>query len=310
MSYFYNVSGVVIRSEIHLKYLKNVEEQNTYHLDVSLGKAEFKGTQKDEVTVARLGGYPIACTSQHFFMKIFNVALFSIESRAIVKIELLENSTLEKALPFFYGTVLTMMLHMQKLFPMHASAVLSKKGINIFCAESGTGKSTLAFNLFNRGFPLFSDDKCIFKWDKLLKKYTSTPSIRAVRLWQNSIDGSIDSSVLEDGIPVIHNKDKFQFNLDKEMYDRVQMLNQMFVIRKSEKTKEVKIRPLDLQERQAAIRNQIHRPKLIFGEDIKAKFERYVKNFSQLVPIYFVIRPEDIPIQEFVDFMEQQIKSD
>ncbi len=261
----------------------------------------------DDVLTRKNGDFILQCGSHDFFMQIENVAKYSIINREKAFIELVEKSTIEEALPYFYGTVLTVILHMNMRFPIHASAVLSKDGLNLFCAASGTGKSTLAFNLFKKGYPLFSDDKCVLKWDYVLKKFTSIPSVRAVRLWQDAIDKLERPDDLQNGTEVIAKKDKYQFNLDDGMYDRIHMVNKIFVIRKVKDLDQITIRPLRPKEKIQAIRNQIHRPGLVIGEDIKKRHQKFVNNAARLIPIFFVRRPENVPVEKFVAFMQRFI---
>ena len=46
---------------------------------------------------------------------------------------------------------------------LHASAIVTDRGIVAFCAVSETGKSTVAFALRRRGFPQWSDDGLVFR---------------------------------------------------------------------------------------------------------------------------------------------------
>lgn len=250
----------------------------------------------------------LALGEKDFYFHIDGVATFSIENAKNVKIELADSSTLDNALPYFYGTVLTVMMHMKYLFPIHASAVVTPNGLNLFCAASGTGKSTLAMNLFQRGYPLFSDDKCIVKWDQYLKCYTSTPAIRAVRLWQDAIDNIDNNSVLRNGKTIIEKEEKYQFNLNEKMYNRVHKIKNIFLIRKVEGLKEIEFQPLVREEKLLAFKSQIHRPKLIVGEEMLRRFEKFSLNVARIVPIFIVRKPANIPIKDFVDFMEMQIK--
>ena len=48
---------------------------------------------------------------------------------------------------------------------LHASAVLSPQGVVAFCAGSGTGKSTIARGLSERGYQLCADDAVAVKAD-------------------------------------------------------------------------------------------------------------------------------------------------
>lgn len=240
-------------------------------------------------------------------MDIKGISKFSISEGKTVLIELY-GSNVEPALPFLYGTVLTVLLQMHSIFPLHSSAVVSNKGINLFCAQSGTGKSTLALTLHHLGFPLFTDDKCIIEWDNMLKKYVSEPHIRAVRLWRDAIDELDDHVDLVDGMPVLSKKDKFQFNLNNLMYKKPQIVNQIFVIRKSKKFKEITIRPLNTKQGVMAVKNNVHKYKLISGELTKKRYLRFSSNVARLVPIYFVQRPENMSIVDFADFMKRRLE--
>jgi hypothetical protein len=55
-------------------------------------------------------------------------------------------------------TVLPMALQALGREVLHASAVRRRDGILALCAVSGTGKSTLAYGLSRRGYPLWADD--------------------------------------------------------------------------------------------------------------------------------------------------------
>lgn len=55
-------------------------------------------------------------------------------------------------------SALPMALQTRGLEVLHASAVRTPRGIVALCGESGAGKSTIAFALSRRGFPLWADD--------------------------------------------------------------------------------------------------------------------------------------------------------
>jgi hypothetical protein len=60
-------------------------------------------------------------------------------------------------------TVLPMALQALGQEVLHASAVLTPHGVVALCAVSGTGKSTTAFALSQRGLPLWADDAVVFE---------------------------------------------------------------------------------------------------------------------------------------------------
>lgn len=59
--------------------------------------------------------------------------------------------------------VLPMALQVLGREVLHGSAVRVRKGVAAFCAISGTGKSTVAYSLSQRGYPLWADDAVAFE---------------------------------------------------------------------------------------------------------------------------------------------------
>jgi hypothetical protein len=64
----------------------------------------------------------------------------------------------ELILDVYRRTVLPLALQVCGTEVLHASAILTARGVVAFCAPSGTGKSTLAGGLSQRGYPLWADD--------------------------------------------------------------------------------------------------------------------------------------------------------
>ncbi len=69
----------------------------------------------------------------------------------------------ERILDAYYRSVLPRVLHTRGQEALHASAVLTRDGVVALCATSGTGKSTTAFGLSQRGWPLWADDAVAFE---------------------------------------------------------------------------------------------------------------------------------------------------
>jgi len=74
----------------------------------------------------------------------------------------------------YNDSVLPLVLHVHGAEVLHASAVHSPQGVVAFCAVSGTGKSTIARGLSERGYPLWADDAVAFE--------VSGPAVNAVSL--------------------------------------------------------------------------------------------------------------------------------
>jgi hypothetical protein len=62
----------------------------------------------------------------------------------------------------FRTAVLPLALQVSGYEVLHASAVRTQRGVAAFCGMSGTGKSTIAYGLSRRGYPLWADDAVVF----------------------------------------------------------------------------------------------------------------------------------------------------
>jgi hypothetical protein len=62
----------------------------------------------------------------------------------------------------FRTAVLPLALQVSGYEVLHASAVRTPNGVAAFCGMSGTGKSTVAYGLSRRGYPLWADDAVVF----------------------------------------------------------------------------------------------------------------------------------------------------
>ncbi|MBA3474630.1 MAG: hypothetical protein H0T57_15655 [Rubrobacter sp.] len=80
----------------------------------------------------------------------------------------------DQILDAYHRNVLPMVLQARGQEVLHASAVLTPRGVVALCAVSKTGKSTMAFGLSRRGWPLWADDAVAFE--------TLDSSVRAIPL--------------------------------------------------------------------------------------------------------------------------------
>ena len=99
-----------------------------------------------------------------YHMHLPGLASFRFSSRsdeiaAVVNIATGE----ELVLDAYRRRVLPMALQVSGRELLHASALRSPSGVVALCADSGTGKSTMAFALNSRGYPLWADDLVAFE---------------------------------------------------------------------------------------------------------------------------------------------------
>lgn len=309
-TYKYDFFGSVLESEIDLKYLSSDSSNQPAEFSLSLNNVsplEVDIEDKVNVIKRKFKVLDFTITPEELHYDVYDVAKFRILEASRIIIEPYPGVEEDVYLPYFYGTALTVLLHMQLKFPMHGSGVISDKGLNLFCADSGVGKSTLAMNLHMRGFPLFTDDKCVLRFDHDLKKFVSFPSIKAVRLCEDALERISTEFDLPEGKRVTTDDTKMQFNLQHEILDKFATLHKIFVIRLVEDDKNLRIRPLKIEEKVLALRNQLHRPGMVVGKKQRRHLLQFTKNLAKATPVFFVEKPKSIPVEEFVEFMKDKI---
>ena len=110
--------------------------------------------------------------SQHW-MHIPRVGSFAFESESgSVEVVAEEGASPELVQDAYLRMVLPMVLQVSGQEVLHGSAVATSAGVLALCAVSETGKSTLAYDLSERGHPLWADDAVVFD--------ASSPSVRVL----------------------------------------------------------------------------------------------------------------------------------
>ncbi len=104
--------------------------------------------------------YSATIDSQHW-MEMPGLAHFCFEATGAVSAYAHASTDPERVRDVYRRAVLPMVLQARGMEVLHASAVWSSCGVVTFCAESGTGKSTLATGLGGRGYPLWADDAVV-----------------------------------------------------------------------------------------------------------------------------------------------------
>lgn len=111
-----------------------------------------------------------------YLMHFPGLASYRFSSRSDEIAAIVANSASEELVRDAYRRrVLPMALQVCGREVMHASAVRAPAGVAALCADSETGKSTTAFGLSNRGYPLWADDLVAFEISNQLGLALSLP---------------------------------------------------------------------------------------------------------------------------------------
>lgn len=103
-------------------------------------------------------------TGREHWLHVLGIASFKLELEADAVIAISHRGAKPEAVADeFQRTVWPTMLQLRGREVLHASAVHTPQGVVAFCALSETGKSTLAYALNRRNYPLFADDAVVLE---------------------------------------------------------------------------------------------------------------------------------------------------
>ena len=204
-----------------------------------------------------------------YWMHLPGLASFRFSSSAGDVTATVGNSTGEDlVLDAYRRRVLPMALQVSGWEVMHASAIRSNAGVAALCADSKTGKSTLAFGLGERGYPIWADDLVAFEISEQIPRAISLPF--NLRLRSPSIE-----LFKQNGAPL----DPIRNNDDPPGKETAPLMA-MCVLRRAETPHEsVTVRQLQLSEAFAAILAHAWS----FGMENEKRKRRMIHNYLDLV---------------------------
>jgi len=114
-------------------------------------------------------------TGDDYWMHVPGVASFRFSASGDQIAAITETTSEELVVDAYRRRVLPMALQVCGREVMHASAIRSPIGVAALCADSKTGKSTIAFGLSERGYPLWADDLVAFDISNQVARAISLP---------------------------------------------------------------------------------------------------------------------------------------
>lgn len=244
-------------------------------------------------------------------MALKDVANYQVEKKkftTLISIDVLNKEATSTIMAFLYGSILTVALQLNDLFALHASAISNNGSLSLFSGRSGIGKSTLAAQLHTRGYGLFSDDKCVLNWSEDQSCYFAEPSIQIIRLWQDALDNLYNTAFLGHRDDIVARVNKFQFKLNhSSIMKDAEKISSFNIIRNVAKDKSLQIRPATGMRKLRLLKEQTHRIGYLAGLEKLGEHWNYIQHLAKYIPVNIIFRPNHTPIQQFADFVENQI---
>jgi hypothetical protein len=150
----YSHSGVNISSELELPEWSQCEQVSGWSEPDVLIRVEPPEHSEPATTQQ-----PFIAGSE-YGLRVPRVAQFHVLNGREIRVRPLATTEPSKVRLWLLGTIWGILCYQRGWFIVHASGVRINGEAVIFCGQAGRGKSTLAAQLDNCGYPLISDDLC------------------------------------------------------------------------------------------------------------------------------------------------------
>jgi hypothetical protein len=280
---FYRISGLSVASDIALPGL--IAGKASPISDVTIRR----GAVPDRLEMTIGSGPTWQAGNRQFLLRIPGIARFLLDDgRAIVFAPDSEDSLAD--LPIFViGTVFGILLHQREQIVLHASAVRVNGKAVLFCGSSGTGKSTLAAALAQRGYPLVTDDVCTVSIEAGAAPMVHSDG-RQLKLWAHAID-RLDLAPAR-GERVRAELEKF-YVTPSEIFTEPLPLGAVYMLREARPPHESGINKPNVVDAALLLRQNAYRPLLIHRLNQRASYFRAAVDMANAAGIYHLTRALD-----------------
>jgi hypothetical protein len=176
----YNVSGLRTRSDLCLSFLQEQLNFANAGIDVDIKiSRDAPPIFRDQVVLQH--------TRERSVIQIQDIAHFEVTSGQQIRLWPASNASLKDIEVYLFGLVWASLCHQRGVLPLHASAILTTRGITGFIGHSGSGKSFTAACMSTLGHELVADDilPITFNSNGLPGAY---PFLQRFKLKRDSID--------------------------------------------------------------------------------------------------------------------------
>jgi len=259
----------------------------------------FTFTAEPELTI-KLGTVPAEITGEGLVKKVkvsitateylqdLPVAMYYVAHGNSITIQPKPGADEKSIRLFLLSNAMAAVLHQRNSIPLHASAIMHKGGIVLFCGPSGAGKSTTATMLQQKGYKVFSDDVCVLKVDG--DSITAVPSYPMIKLWADSfhktgLDMATEEEKIRPQLP------KFARFYHEEFDIEPKLVKEIFMLDTNNTVSEVSIKPLASIAAFSMLQRNTYRPIQMNAMQKRNQHFAAITRLTNAAPVYKISRP-------------------
>jgi len=306
--YHYSVFGYYIQSEVSLDAFRAVEPGEKPDVLVKEGVVSPPEEGLEHTVYKRHLIYNPTLCYRRLPEDAGAFIIRKKEGLTEVTLDFRTPSKSQTLLAYFYGTGLSAILQLNDQFALHASGVLVEKKLVLFCGKSGIGKSTLAAHLKSRGYPIFSDDKCVLFKSSDDQKWYAFPSLQIMRLWDDAATEIPTEQFLTDPIPILTRKNKQQYRIkEADLVDSKVPLAGIFLLSNTDAKSNLSCQNLQGIKKLRLLQAQVFRRHMITAFQKERVLWDFISSLAADIPVFQIMRPQDTPAVSFGKYIQEVI---
>lgn len=286
--YRYRLSGLCVASEFALPMRTVLDAVQADPPDVIFTLGDIPASLA-EVTHR---GANWTANTHSFLLELPDIGRFLSEGGRKLTVSPAPGVPLDDILVFVTGTAFAAILYQRGAMLLHASAVVHRDRAHLFCAPSGTGKSTLAGALSRAGATFLADDVCSIEQDSCKPPLVRGDG-RCLRLYPDSIERvGLGAGV---GTRVRRRLEKFHVAVDQPARSTADSapLGAIFILGNSNAGAPPGITRLKSLDAAQALLRETYRRRLALAYSSQGDVAMRAATLLSHVPVFHLRRPRD-----------------
>jgi hypothetical protein len=293
--------GLNIESEIEFPELFPATF-NEPDLTVSFGKTPNEIVGEGVVHKVRMSASPV-----EYLLDINNIARYYAAGGNKIIIEPYTGADIESIRLFMLSNAMAAILHQQNKIPLHASGILTEKGLVLFTGPSGIGKSTTVFGLMQQGYKLFTDDVCVLNYDQQSGTVEAVASYPMMKLWESTLD-NINASPVDRSYQLRPKLPKYGVSQHQQFNTSSIAISDVFIIRADNLTSDFSCTLLNKVEAFSALQQNTYRRRQVDIMNLRQQHFQMISKLASQANVYVLKRSSAAnDMNAFIQFIKEQL---